>query len=159
MYTDFMKRPKLSSFLKFFLPIFLISAILPIFLFFVIRPPDIDFLTQADVERELRIWFEPPNVVTAVGKPVFVNVVASFDSESMLIPSISFNLSADQSLLLSESIVTYTNPFKGRINLASLSIKPTKAGKFMVSIPTEGIKTGLSETLRISTSPVTLVVK
>ncbi|OGM31997.1 hypothetical protein A2803_02815 [Candidatus Woesebacteria bacterium RIFCSPHIGHO2_01_FULL_44_21] len=143
-----------------FLPVFLLAAILPFLIGFVVAPPDISFLTRADATSELRVWVEPANVVMSPGGTTEFTVLAQFEGEEKLIPEITLTLTASSGLVLENKSVTYKVPFNGRVELGRVGVRAESAGEAMVDISRESIKiTAFEWPLEVSTAPAKVIIR
>ncbi|RJR30114.1 hypothetical protein C4564_00965 [Candidatus Microgenomates bacterium] len=154
------KHRKLTHIARLFLPVFLLSAILPFFLMFVLNPPKLGFFTQADTAPVLRIWFTPSKIVSSQGRDVELKVYASFESDGLLLPEVDFRLvSSGQVVLLSDSL-KYPRPFRGEIEAGVIKVRTLAPGVAIVSIDPEDVKLGFLDTkVEIKTSPATITVR
>lgn len=149
---------KTMGFLRRLLPVFLLAAILPAVLYFVSMPPDLRFSPRADSESELRIWLEPAQVISSPNRQVTLSVKALFESESLLIPSITVVAESDG--LEVGNKLEYLRPFKGQVELGEMTITTSESGSFVVDIPTEKVEiTAFTAPLTIITSPARIQVK
>lgn len=150
----------LSKILKSFLPIFVLSAMLPFLIGFVVSPPDIGFLTRADSSSELRVWLEPANVVMSRGSEASFTVVASFESDTMLIPEISLNIVGGPSLSVNNPNLSYSIPFSGKVELGKVTVAALESGQATLTIPEDSIIiTAFDSPLEITTGAANIVVR
>lgn len=153
-------RPSLLSVVKRFFPVFMLSAILPFFLMFVVNPPQLGFFTQADAAPVLRVWFEPSKVVSSAGHDVVLKVFASFDSDSLLIPESEFKISSSGQAVLLNDTLSYPKPFKGQVELGEVRVRTLSPGQAFVSISPEDIELKLvDEKVEILPSSATITVR
>ncbi|QQS39039.1 hypothetical protein IPM62_00255 [Candidatus Woesebacteria bacterium] len=150
---------KIVSFTKKLLPVFLLAAILPAFIFFITTPPNLRFSPQAQSDAELRLWFEPGNVVVSRGNEVDLKVIAMFESDSLIIPSIAINI-ASNGIITKNQTIDYQRPFKGQVELGVVTVLAEESGNISVEIPLEDIQiTAFDKPLQIFSSPAQIVVK
>jgi hypothetical protein len=144
-----------------FLPLFLLAAILPFMIALVAAPPDIDFLTRADSEQELRVWIEPANVVMSEGGSTTLTVMVQYDGETSLIPEISLDTASSEMVSISsESRLTYSTPFSGKVELGKIIITADGKGSGNVSVLKDSIViTAFDAPLEISTADANVVVR
>lgn len=152
------KNTSLGSIIKVFLPVFAISAVLPVFLFYLINPPKYDFTPQASQTNEIRVWFEPQSVETKPGQLVHLNLVASMEDEKSLVTSLKFRLNSDPSLIVTPSEIFYKQPFSGRVILGSIDIAANTPGQFKLQIPAQSIETTANFNVITGTADI-LVIK
>ena len=151
---------KLLKIIRQFLPVFLLAAILPVMIAFVSAPPDVRFLTRADTDPLLRVWIEPAVNIMKVSGETDLTVFAQFESETKLVPELIVNLSASAPVSLSESVVAYRKPFRGKVEVSRITASSSDAGEFLIDIPVSGISiTAYDGPIEIKTSPVRLIVK
>jgi hypothetical protein len=149
----------LVKMLKKFMPVILLSLILPFFVAFTITPPKLKFLTRADSELNLRIWLEPSSVVVEPNHEVEMKVMAKFESDQKLIPSISMEIKAPEAVEIEKKEIAHKIPFKGEVQIGSVKVKSAMAGKYQIEIPEDSIKiVALDEALSIETNPANLFV-
>jgi hypothetical protein len=149
----------ISELLKKFLPVFMLTMLMPMFVFFTITPPDLRFLTRADQNRELRVWFEPSTIVAKKGDSVELKVMTLFESDSVLIPSMSLAIVPQQGIVANQNSLTYKQPFKGQVIIGTVTVKPTKSGTFSIDIPKEQVQVNnYKESLTIITTPGRVIV-
>lgn len=150
----------ISKIVKNFLPVFVLAAMLPFFIGFVVAPPDIDFFTRADSASSLRVWLEPSNIVMSSGSQTTLTVVASFESETKLIPEISFDVVGSESLAISNSKIVYSIPFSGRVELGEVTVSAAESGKAEVIIPEDSIVVNAFDgPLEITSGSTNIVVR
>jgi hypothetical protein len=143
-----------------FLPVFLLAAFLPFLIGLVIVPPKIGFLTRADTDAELRVWFEPANIVMTNGSEAELAVVANFEADNKLIPEIGLSFRTLGGISLSSSNLTRSIPFSGKVTIGKVTVRATDKGRGVVSIPVETIKiTAFEDPLKISTGDANIVVR
>lgn len=143
--------------LKKLTPVFVLAAILPVFLIVALSPPDLKFLTRADSDAELRIWFEPAQIVTSPGKSTTLKVYAQFESDSHVLPGVSFRPISNGVQLQGE--ISYLKPFNGEIELGEIQVIATTSGSFEVMIPQDMVETAYTNPLVVVTSPARIHVR
>lgn len=104
-------------------PVLLLAATLPFLLALVLSPQQISFLTRANSEPELSIWFEPSRVRASDGYEVEISVWARFSEDNLTIPEISFPIRARGSVLIRDSEIKYNRPFSGKTRLGSVFVR------------------------------------
>lgn len=143
-----------------FLPVFLLAAILPFLIGFVVAPPDISFLTRADATSELRVWIEPANVVMSPGTSTEVSVIAQFGGEGKLVPEVSLALVGTGSVEVTNQNITHSIPFSGRVELARVTVSARSPGTGQVTIPRDSVKvTAFEWPLEVNTAGSNVIVR
>jgi len=131
-------KKKVLNFVKKISPVMVVSAILPVFLFFLYNPPETTFAPQASASPELRIWFEPSSLVMSRGSSYDVGVYASIDQKSdFVVQRLSFDLDAPSGLIFGRGNYSFETPFAAEQMVGTISVNPTTEGEHIVSI-TEG---------------------
>lgn len=143
-----------------FTPVFILAATLPFMMFFVLSPPDIGIMTQANTDPELRIWIEPQTVVTEPGRIVELRVMAAFDDDRKLIPFITVTASSSGDLELVSETVEHETPFNGQVELGTIEVSAQGLDGGRVEIP-EGEVTfrAFEDPVEIVTSSAEVVVR
>lgn len=144
------------KFLKRFLPLFALSAILPLFLYVALAPRQLTFSSKAS-ENELRIWFDPHSVVMKPGENYTFDVIVSSESTDKLISNLSLNFSADTNISYSPSTLSHQEPFSGKIKAGQVNITARKSGKYELTIPPESVVFNTKE-VQVITSPASIEV-
>ena len=148
-----------KNFFLNFLPIFVLAALLPAFLFLVNNPPNISFTSKATA-NELRIWLEPKTVTASVGKDVELTVMAQFENETKLIPSVAMKLSSGERVALDKNEISYKTPFSGRVTIGTVKATASAAGTYQISIdPTNVSVVAFAEELKVFTSGATIMAR
>lgn len=145
---------------KRFIPVFVLAAMLPFLIGFLVTPPDVGFFTRADTRDELRIWLEPANVTMTAGSEVTLTVVGSFESENTLIPEISLYVQGDNNLEVSNPLLVHSIPFNGKVELGKITVSALETGKATVTIPQDSIEiTAFDREIEINTGSANIVVR
>ncbi len=149
---------QINRFLKRLIPVFFLSAILPMFLFLVSFPSDLQFLTRAGKKPELRIWTEPSQILVDKNRELELNVYAQYESESLL-PGVSLIAKSDG--LDVSGDITYLKPFRGQVKLGTLIVNSgSQSGKFVIAIPGDSVEiAALNSPLEIITGTTTIYVQ
>ena len=134
-----LNKKKISKLLRIFLPVFVLAAMLPFFIAFVVSPPKVNFFTNADTPPELRVWLEPADIISSVGRETKLEVYAQFDSDSKLVPEISFDIRANGKVNISPLNMTYHTPFRGKVHIGTVSVTPKSVGESIISVPKDSI--------------------
>lgn len=142
-----------------FLPVFLIAAVLPIMLFVALSPESITFSSKAAKATEIRVWFEPSSIIANPNQQIELSVMAAFDAESGLLPSLKTQLTSDPGLVLSSSEIVSNRPFKGRTVLEKITVSAKKMGTYTIEIPKESVTTSLSGQVLVETSGATITIR
>lgn len=138
-------------------PVFVLAAILPVFLVVALSPTDLKFLTRADSDAELRIWFEPSQIITSPGKTTSLKVYAQFESDSQVLPGVSFRPVSEGLHVQGE--ISYLKPFNGEIELGEIEVIAPTSGSFEVTIPQDTVETAYTNPLAIVTSSARIHVR
>lgn len=150
----------LLRFLSRFLPVFLLAAVLPFLIGFVVAPPDISFFTRADEPSELRVWIEPANLVISPDSATEVSIMAQFDGEGKLVPGVSLSILATGSVTVDSPNVTRRVPFSGRSELGKVLLRAKNAGTGQVAIPEGSVKvTAFEWPLKVRTAGSNVIVR
>jgi len=143
-----------------FLPLFLLAAILPFLIGFVVSPPKLGFMTRADSEGELRVWLEPANLVMSAGSEAEFSVVAYYENGTRLIPEISLEVAVSGPVSVVDRAVARSVPFSGRTELGKVRVRATGPGKAIVNILQESVLvTAFDGGLDINTGVANVVVR
>lgn len=150
--------PKFGMLFKRLTPLFVLSAVLPLFLFFVSSPADLKFLTRADRAAELRVWLEPANIVAHPNDTIELKVFANFESDTKLLPGITLTATSVGIPVVGE--ITYLRPFNGKVELGTITATPSLIGMYEIIIPEESIQvTAFDDPLLIKTSTAKLFIQ
>lgn len=121
------------------IPIFVLSAVLPFFLAYVISPSALNFSSTATERPELRIWFTPSRIAAHPGENVVLTVKASYDGSEQLVPSIRVQFDSD-SVDLGSTSIFYQKPFRGEVTLGTVTVTPKSVGSAVVTIPKDSVR-------------------
>ena len=151
---------KLLKLIRNFIPVFLLAAMLPAFVAILVAPPDIDFITRADTDPVLRIWMEPATSITSPGNEANIKIMADFNSDSKLIPEISFTIDPESPVQISETSFTYPTPFNGEVELGSFTATSNSQADSKIHIVENNIRiTAYDGPIEIKTSPARIIVR
>lgn len=139
-------------FLRRFLPLFVIAAIMPVVLQTAFT------FSSAERANELRIWLEPETVITQPNKPVQFKIMAQFEDEARLLSTINFSF-ATSPLLITPTSVNYTLPFRGTTAIGEVTTSAPGAGSYELAIPVENVVLSNSTGVTIITTPAKIIVK
>ena len=143
-----------------FLPVLVLALFLPFFLMFTLTPTELNFLTKADTEPELRLWLEPAKIVVTSGSEANFDIVAEFNSGGDLLPGVNFDIDSVGNMSLSNRRFVYDRPFRGRVVVGKLTVTPNQAGQMHIQIPMGLVTAGNYEkSVQTITSQATLIVK
>jgi hypothetical protein len=143
-----------------FLPLFLLAAILPFLVGMVASPPDIGFLTRADIEPTLRVWLEPANIVLAPGSTTELAVVAQFEGEGEFIPEITLNITSQGGVAVQGSQIAHRIPFSGKAELGRLVVRGVEPGSASVNIDRDSVSiTAYNTPIEIKTAGANVTVR
>lgn len=143
--------------LKKFLPIFALSAILPVFLYIALGPQLVNLRPRLASQNELRIWLDPHSVVASPGQSVTFDIVASSESSDKLIYDLKIVVPTTNNFNVTPTQVSLDQPFSGRVKVGQVTVTPNKPGTFEVSIPPESVVFNTRE-IQVITSPAILEV-
>lgn len=140
--------------LRTFLPVFILSSFLPVFVLLVLKPPQVGFFTRADQSPTLRLWLEPASVVSTTGNFVQLQLMASFESGTTLIPTISVEVSPSEGLSVDNPLVERKIPFRGKVVLGTIQVAADSPGEYKLAINKESIEIrAFDADLQIVTQP------
>lgn len=150
----FNEKFNLVRMLRTFLPVFILSTFLPVFVLLVLNPPQVGFFTRADQSPTLRLWFEPAQVVANTGNFTTLQLMASFESGTTLIPTISIEVSPSEGLSVDNPLLERKTPFRGKIVLGTVQVVAGSAGEYTLAINKESIDIrAFDKDLQIVTQP------
>jgi hypothetical protein len=121
------------------------AAILPVMLAGVLNPQGLSLITRADEADEIRIWFEPAEVVTKPGVKFKLDVMADFESETQIIPAISAIIQHGSDLSINLEKVVYDTPFRGVTKIGTIEVKAESEGKFELGIDPNSVAVSLPD--------------
>lgn len=148
------------NFVKLFAPIFGLVAILPLFVLMVGKPNTLSFFTKASPDFELRVWTEPSTLVALKGQVAEVKVMAMFDYEKKLIPTVDVTASGSSELTFVAKDISYKRPFQGKVELGTVKFVPTASGTYEITIPTDLVRvTAFDGELKIITGKTAVIVQ
>lgn len=141
------------SWVKKFIPVFLLFMLLPFFVAFVINPPEIRFFTGAGgEENRLRVWIEPSSVVVNAGGGVELTIMADFESDEKLISGLKVGVAAPGGVSLSSMSVVADKPFRGQMMIGTVQATALKSGTYEVKIPKELVEA------EVTSGPLEIIV-
>lgn len=152
---------KLIATIKKSSPVLIVSAILPVFLFFLYNPPELTYSPRASVNPELRIWFEPSSVSVNVGQGYEIDLYASMDNkEGYVVRNLSFRTQESHFVQTDKEEYSFETPFSAEQLLGTISIYPESSGEHKLYIDNGSVEfePKLDETT-ISTGPLSIYVK
>lgn len=138
--TEKRKDSNIGRVLKLFVPVFAVSALMPVFLFYFLNPPKYDFTPQASELNKVRIWFEPQTLSTQVGKQAKITLFASIEDETRLVQSINLSLIGPANVNVNPSNIIYTTPFNGKVILSEIEFFSFNEGSYELSINPKDIQ-------------------
>lgn len=149
---------KYLSFIKTFLPVFVLAFTLPLFLFFALNQNQINLVSQANQSQALRIWFEPASIAAKPKEMISVDIMVETVNQEDEIYYLSFPIISDnKSTSISPPKITHNQSFAGRLKIGSVEITPEDTGKFAIQIPESEIIVG-QKNIKIETAPLQLFV-
>ncbi len=116
-----------------FLPLFIVAALLPVFLGLVKNPVTTRSSANAD-QSEFTVWIEPANVVVNHGSPVTLSVKALYEGGGKLVTGVVVPVRVDGLASIQGASVEYKKPFSGQVTLGSVVVTPQKAGVYKIYI-------------------------
>lgn len=139
---------------------FLLSAMVVSFSFFA-NPGRVKLSSSADNNRQVRVWIEPNNIITGVGKNTELTVMAEYDAEADSITQLQVGFNSEASLNMDKNYLLYKSPFDGKVAIGKIVVTPNVYGNYKINIPQESVVvTNLSnKPINIITSPATLVAQ
>lgn len=150
---------KIKKIFTVFSPLLLLAAILPILLVSISRPTNVRFGAEAS-QNELRVWIEPANSIVTHGNNVVLTVVGSFESDTLLLPGVTFPLSVEGPAAIESATVNYKTPFKGQVTLGTIKVFTQRAGKVTIHINKDQIVSPtFSGPLPVTVSDANITVK
>lgn len=149
------------SIIKRFFPILVLAISLPFFIVLAMSPSELSFLTRADESLQLRLWFEPNNIILDPGDEAELSVWASFDSDKKLVPTITVPVFADVAgVEILDKEVLYREPFNGKVELGKVRVRALASGQYKVFIEKDDIKiVALTDDVEIIPSHANLIVR
>jgi hypothetical protein len=117
------------------------AALLPVLMIGVLNPEGIKTIIKADQPPDLRIWFEPAEVITHPGLKFQVKVMAEYDSKTGFVPKVEGNIKSDVKINISPEKVSYEVPFSGTVVLGTYQVSSSAVGKYVLEIPPAGVFT------------------
>lgn len=162
--VDGEKKPKnqfsLGRMIRTFLPVFILSSFLPVFVLLVLKPPQVGFFTKADQSPTLRLWFEPAQVVASSGNFTNLQLMASFESGTTLIPTISVEVSPSEGLTVDNPLLEHKTPFRGKIMLGTVQVVASSPGEYELAINKESVDIrAFDADLQIVTQPSKIIFR
>ena len=153
------KQGDLGKIIRPFIPIFVLVAILPVFIAISRRPTDVHLNSQAG-SNELSVWIEPHNAIMDHTKTMKLTVKAHFENENNFLPGIKVPVSISGPAALESATVIYGKPFRGEVVLGEITVIPQKAGSVIVSInPTSVVSEAFSSPINVSVSKANIEVQ
>lgn len=152
------KHNTLFGSFKKLMPVFILAALLPGFIYFVSAPPDLRFSTRANTDGVLRVWLEPSQTVSSVDKSLSFQVVGKYEGDG-IIPSVVLETRSN-GLLLFTPTVTHKRPFAGEVVLGTIEAQTEKSGVYEITIPEELVEVvAYDEPLSVITTGATVHVR
>lgn len=136
----------------------IVAAILPAIVWGAISPTGFNVVGRADETIPLKLWIEPNVVATTVGKTVEVEVWGLYDTKSMIIPKVEFELASDEGIEVANKVIIYNKSFMGQVILDKVSIKALRPGTYQVRVVENTVNTGLPS-LPVETGDLKVIVK
>ena len=143
---------------KFFLPMLVMAALLPLSLMAVVFGFSDQLFPKADEPNTLRVWLEPTAILAKKGQPVTLTVMAALDNSTVIISALNLGVTVDPNVTISPSTVSYSRPLQGQASVGTIQFVPATSGKYILSIPTENVIVGGQNHPAISVSGATVTV-
>ena len=157
--TNKQHRPLLTI-LRQFLPIFMLSLLLPFFVVLAMRPSELRFMTKADQNLELRLWFEPSTVIVNSGDTAELRMVALFEADTKLIPTLTATAKSSPAVSILNGTLSYKKPFRGQVVMGTVKVAANDPGTYGVTIPIEEVQIqAFSDEVKILSTPAKIIVK
>jgi hypothetical protein len=141
-----------------FLSFFALAAILPILLIGVLNSEGLKTMIRANQPNELRIWFEPAEVITHPKVKFKIKVMAEYDSSDSLVPKVETTLKKNGDFNIDNPKISYETPFSGKVVLGNYEMTTNSTGTFSLEIPSAAVFTQLTD-LNISTAKAIIYSK
>lgn len=149
--THFQNKDYLLNFFRRFLPLFILSAILPLLLSYTF------YYSKAERNNEVRIWFEPSILHLKPNQSYQLDIMAAFLDETRLVPSITAQIEPNPQISVNQSEFNYYQPFRGKIRLGKVTVTGTSVGTYYLNIPETNINTSLQD-ISVLTSHATIII-
>ena len=144
---------------KYFFPLFIAAALLPVLVALVQKPIQTRFGASARTD-ELAVWLDPANVEAARNTPVKFTVKANFDTDSTtLLPGVSFPVHVEGAAAITDASIVYKKPFAGEVDLGGVTVIAQRTGKVTVFIDPKTVVSQGRDPFNVTVSSATLVVK
>ena len=149
----------LTGIIKKFLPLFGLAIVLPFMLTLISKPDTLTFLTHAEKDLKLTLWFEPSNVISRVGQNVEVDVLASFESDATPLTYLKLDFSQVANVTFTPTFVVYEAPFRGTVKVGTLNLVAAAAGSYEISIPSSNVVLTTNLEVTTQTGGLNLVIR
>jgi len=137
---------------------FAIAAILPILMFGVLNPDSLKTFIRADQPSDLRIWFEPAEIVTHPGIKFKVKIMASYEDKYNLVPKVEASIRPNKDLNIVPDKIAYEKPFSGTVELGNYDVSANTYGTFNLEVSGPSIFTQTTN-LNINTAKAVIYSK
>jgi hypothetical protein len=145
--------------LKQFAVLIVLSAALPVFIFFAVNPKSLKFTPQADTSPTLRLWFEPREVILGSEEEAEASIVVDYDAQGKVLTGLSFSLKAE-GLVVDPKEYQVSLPLSGKTKAGVVSFFGLKKGEYEITIPEETINYLNKEAnIVVETSPLKVIIR
>jgi len=134
------------------------SALLPLLLIAVMKSQDLKTIINAGEPPELRIWFEPAQIVTHPGVKFKIKIMADYEDKVNLIQKIEAVIRKSDQLSVKPLNIKYDIPFSGTKELGACEVTANSTGDFDLDIPNNGVFTQTTD-LDITTAKAVIYSK
>lgn len=143
-------RNSVFVFLKRYSAFFVLSAILPVGLFLVLSSQNYSLFTKAARNLELRLWLEPRNVIIKPQQNIKLKLIGEFIDETAIIGGVTVKFQSD-TFRIDPQEISYTKPFRGRLELGEITLTADQAGDFSLVISKENVSISSKDPVNLVT--------
>lgn len=140
-------------------PVFVLAAFLPVGLMMVLSSQNFTWFSRAEKSLEINLWLEPQELVVYSGQPVTLRVMAEFIDEKRLILSLSAQAEVNPQNPIVPQIISYTKPFRGRLQIGTISFTPSFLGNYHISLPKNEVIINSAEPVSVVTAASDIYVE
>ena len=128
--------------IKMFVSLGVVAAMLPLLLWGVTQAPRLTLQTRAE-SVQLRLWWEPAQVVIKPGQAVRLTLVAEYINQNKLIPMVKAVLKVPAGLQVEPAEINFGQAFAGRTVGGETTAVGGHAGRFELGVVEDGVFTGI----------------
>lgn len=114
-------------------------------------------LPRADSPPTVRVWITPSTAIVSEGQPVILRVMAAIEPKTVIIPSLSFSLTADPAITVSPPSLLYNKPLQGQSLMGEITVTAVEKGKYTVGISENSVKVGGNFNPTVSSAGATII--